>query len=216
LSDNGASPERYESPGYDRATIARDGQPIDYRYDDLSKLAGPEHTWYYIGADWAHVANTPYRKAKASQYNGGERTPVIVHWPAGCTASAGSFVRAPGHVIDLMAAALDLAGAKMPDRFAGAAPPPQQGILLRPLFSGQTERPGYPPLYGEHEGGRSIITPDGWKLIKDRGEKDWHLYNLNVDQTELNDLIGQEPDRTAKMQAMWDRWAKANEVLPKP
>lgn len=216
LSDNGASPERYENPGYDRATAARDGKPIEYRYDDPAKLAGPEHTWYYIGADWAHVANTPYRKAKASQYNGGERTPLIAHWPAGLKVPAGSFVRAPGHVIDLMPTALDLAGAKMPDRFAGAVPHALQGASLRPLFEGRPGRPGYPALYGEHEGGRSVMTAGGWKLLKDRGEKEWRLYNLNVDETEMNDLIGREGDRAAKMQAMWDKWAAENEVLPKP
>jgi arylsulfatase A-like enzyme len=216
LSDNGASDERYENPGYDRATIARDGQPIDYHYDDLRKLAGPEHTWYYIGPDWAHVANTLYRKAKASQYNGGERTPMIAHWPAGIKAPPGSLTSARGHVIDLMATAMDLAGAKLPEHFAGATPHPIQGLSLRPLFDGNPDRPNYPALYGEHEGGRSVITPNGWKLIKDRGEKDWHLYNLNVDQTEMTDLIGQESARAAKMRAMWDRWAKENQVLPKP
>jgi arylsulfatase len=216
LSDNGASPERYENPGYDRATIARDGKPIDYHYDDLNKRAGPEHTWYYIGPEWAHVANTPYRKAKASQYMGGERTPMIADWPAGMKQPAGSLVHARGHVIDLMATAFDLAGAKMPDQFAGAATHPLQGQSLRPLFDGQADRPGYPALFGEHEGGRSVITPDGWKLIKDRGEKEWHLYNLNVDQTELNDVIGQEGERAKAMQGMWDGWAKENEVLPKP
>jgi arylsulfatase len=216
LSDNGASPERYENPGYDRATIAGDGREIEYHYNDLSKLAGPEHTWYYIGADWAHVANTPYRKAKASQYNGGERTPLIAHWPAGLETPAGSFVRARGHVIDLMATALDVAGARMPEQFAGAAPHPLQGASLRPLFEGKADRPDYPALFGEHEGGRSVMTPDNWKLIKDRGERAWHLYNLNDDQTEMNDRISGEPERAKTMQAMWDVWARENGVLPKP
>jgi arylsulfatase A-like enzyme len=216
LSDNGASPERYQQSGFDRPNVARDGLPIEYKYDDPNRLAGPEHTFYYLGSDWAHVANTPYRKAKASQYNGGERTPLIAHWPAGMTVAPGSLVAARGHVIDLMATALDVAGARLPDRFANAAPHPLQGKSLRPLLEGQAERPGYPPLFGEHEGGRSVITADGWKLIQDRGERDRHLYNLNVDQTEMIDLLAQQPERAATMQAMWDTWAKENDVLPKP
>lgn len=216
LSDNGASPERYEDAGFDRPTIARDGKPIDYHYDDPTRLAGPEHTFYYIGRDWANVANTPYRKWKASQYNGGERTPFIAHWPAGLKAPAGSLVRARGHVIDLMPTALDLARASMPEQFAGARPHPLQGRSLRPLFDGQKDRPTYPALFGEHEGGRSVITPDGWKLIRDRGEKQWHLYHLDVDQTETHDLIKEQPARAEQMQALWDQWAKENDVLPKP
>jgi arylsulfatase len=216
LSDNGASPERYEDPGFDRATMARDGQPINYHYNDLSSLAGPEHTWYYIGADWAHVSNTPYRKAKASQYNGGQRTPLIAHWPAGIKQSPGSFVRARGHVIDLMPTALDLAGAKLPETFAGETPHALQGRSLRPLLDGAPDRPDYPPIFGEHEGGRSVLTADGRKLIRDRGEREWHLYDLSTDQTELHDRIADQPERAAKMQAMWDQWAKENDVLPKP
>lgn len=216
LSDNGASPERYEDPGFDRATVARDGKPIEYRYDDPTKLAGDEHTWFYIGADWAHVANTPYRKAKASQYNGGERTPTIVHWPAGLKVAAGSFVRARGHVIDLMPTVLDVAGAKMPETFASRTPHALQGRSLLPLFDGAPERPDYPALFGEHEGGRSVITADNWKLIRDRGEREWHLHDLNTDQSEMHDRIAEQPDRARTMEAMWDQWAKENDVLDKP
>jgi len=104
----------------------------------------------------------------------------------------------------------------MPEQFAGATPHPLQGESLRPLFEGQTDRPNYPALYGEHEGGRSVMTPDGWKLIKDRGEREWHLYNLNVDQTEMHDLIAGETERATRMQEMWDKWAHENGVLPKP
>ncbi|HWB53753.1 MAG TPA: sulfatase/phosphatase domain-containing protein, partial [Tepidisphaeraceae bacterium] len=185
-------------------------------YDDLNRLAGPEDTWYYIGRLWANVANTPYRKWKASQYNGGERTPMIAHWPNGLNVSKGSFIRARGHVMDLMATALDVAGANLPKKFHGATPHPLQGMSLVPLFEGQPDRPDYPPLFGEHEGGRSEISPDGWKLIKDRDEKKWHLYDLNTDATEMHNVIAEHPDRVKKMKALWDQWAKANDVLPKP
>jgi len=212
LSDNGASAERYEDPGFDRATITRDGRPIQYHYTDLSKLAGPEDTWYYIGRDWANVANTPYRKWKASQYNGGERTPMIVHWPAGLRVTGGSFIRARGHIIDLMPTALDIASAHMPEQFAGEKPHSLQGSSLRRLLEGQPDRPDAAALFGEHEGGRSVITPDGWKLVRDRDEHQWHLYNLDNDQTELIDLIDQHRQRAEKMRAMWNDWAHQNDV----
>lgn len=212
LSDNGASPERYEDAGYDRATIARDGKPINYHYNDLNQLAGDEHTWYYIGREWANVANTPYRKAKASQYNGGERTPMIVHWPNGSSLPAGGFVRARGHIIDLMPTILDAAGAQFPAEFRGGKPHPMQGTSLLPLLHGQTVQ-NYPPLFGEHEGGKSVITPDGYKLVRDRDEKEWHLYNLNSDETETKDLAKDESKRCADMEEMWNTWARQNYVL---
>ena len=216
LSDNGASPERYEDSGYDRPNVARDGKPIQYGYGDFGQLAGPEHTFFYIGADWAHVANTPYRKAKASQYNGGERTPLIAHWPAGIQDPAGSLAHWRGHVIDLMPTALDAAGAKLPAVFDGRVPHPLQGESMLPALLGKPDEPSDRTLFGEHEGGRSVLMADGYKLIRDRGESDWHLYNTAVDETEMTDLIAREPERAAKMQAMWDQWAKDNDVLPKP
>lgn len=216
LSDNGASPERYEDTGFDRATIARDGQPIEYHYNDLNKLAGSEHTWYYIGRDWANVANTPYRKAKASQYNGGERTPMIAHWPAGIRLPEGSLVPTRAHVIDLMPTILAVANANMLQQFAGTTPHALQGLSLLGLFSGRARVQLDRTLFGEHEGGRSVLTADGWKLVRDRDEKQWHLYNLNSDETELHDLADEQSERVEKMQAMWDQWANQNDVLPKP
>ena len=216
LSDNGASPEEGYGPGFDRPSIARDGRPIVHKTDDKTILAGDEHTFFYIGRLWANVANTPYRKAKMSQYNGGERTPMIVHWPAGLKLAAGSIDNERGHIMDLMPTALEVAGAKLPDTFAGKKPLPPQGVSLLPLLQGQPKLSNHPVMYGEHEGGRSVITPDGYKLIRDRGEKEWHLYDLNTDQTEVHDLITAQPYRVARMQAMWDDWAKENNVLPKP
>src|SRR5436189_3889761 len=119
---------------------------------------------------------------------------------------AESFVRARGHVIDLMATALDVAGAKMPETFGGQTAHPLQGRSLRPLFDGEPDRLDYPALFGEHEGGRSVIAADGWKLIRDRDELEWHLYDLNTDQAELHDRIAEQPDRAAKMRAMWNQW----------
>ena len=214
FSDNGASPEEPYGPGFDRPGLARDGQPIRHKYDDLSILAGGEHTFYYIGRDWANVANTPYRKAKASQYNGGERTPMIVHWPAGIKAKNGSIVQTRGHVIDLMPTILEAAGATLPGTFAGEMPHALQGVSLMPLLKGEPTLPNYPTLFGEHEGGKSVLTPAGYKLVKDRDEKAWHLFDLNTDGSELNDQAGREPERVAAMRAMWDAWAKENNVEP--
>src|SRR5205823_558906 len=132
--------------------------------------------------------------------NGGERTPMIAHWPAGIHLPAGSLVPTRAHVIDLMPTILSVAGAKMPERFADAAPHALQGISLGPLFQAQSGTQIDRALFGEHEGGRSVISADGWKLIRDRDERQWHLYDLNTDQTELNDRINEEPERAAKMQ----------------
>ncbi len=108
LSDNGASPERYLKPGYDRPSQTRDGRPVVYQphYD----APGSETTWPYLGPPWASAVNTPFRFWKAESYKGGVQTPLIVHWPAGLKTPPGAITRQRGHVIDVMPTVLEAAG----------------------------------------------------------------------------------------------------------
>ncbi len=65
--------------------------------------------------DWANVSNTPFREYKHWVHEGGISTPLIAHWPKGIAAARrNKFVTDPGYLIDLMATAVDLAGAKYP------------------------------------------------------------------------------------------------------
>ncbi|SDD35076.1 sulfatase-like hydrolase/transferase [Niabella drilacis] len=72
LSDNGASPENAMAygPGFDRPGAIRTGERIHYPADK-EVLPGPQTSFTSIGAAWANVANTPYRFAKASSFEGG-------------------------------------------------------------------------------------------------------------------------------------------------
>jgi arylsulfatase len=127
--------------------------------------------------------NTPYRKWKASQYNGGERTPMIVHWPAGLKVQRDGFVRARGHVIDLMATALDVAGARTARDVRRAEHRIRFRHVTLAVLQGQLNLRTYPPLLASTKTVASVITPDGWKLVRDRGESAWHLYDLSVDES---------------------------------
>ena len=98
LSDNGASPERIARPGFDRPSHTRDGREIVYpQPDNPGPPPGPETTFAGIGRRWANVANTPFRMAKATAYEGGICTPCIARWPA--TIHPG-VTHEVGHVID--------------------------------------------------------------------------------------------------------------------
>ena len=58
------------------------------------------------------MSNTPFREYKHWVHEGGISTPLIAHWPAGIAADRnGGLVKDPGHLIDIMATCLDLAGA---------------------------------------------------------------------------------------------------------
>ena len=202
LADNGASPERYLQYGFDRSSETREGQPIQYRG---TFRPGSETTWGYIGAYWANALNTPYRYWKVEAFEGGCHTPMIVHWPQGLKTSTGSFTDQTGHVIDLTPTCLDLAGLTAPKELNGHNLKPIEGKSLAPIFKAQT-RDGHKNLYFEHEGGRALLSGDGWKLVASAG-KPWELYNVAVDATETHNLAERESERVDAMNQLWVKWA---------
>jgi len=213
LSDNGASPEnaaRY-GPGFDRPSETRDGQKIAYPVDKKI-LPGPQNSFASIGYRWANVSNTPYRYAKEQSYEGGIRTPMVAFWPQGLKAKKGSIVTQEGHVMDFMATFTQLANAKYPTVYKGRQIMPMQGISLVPALSGKKGEV-HEALFNEHFGAR-YVRLEGWKLVSRNNEK-WHLYQINADETELNDLSDQYPDKVKELDEMWQKWALSNNVLPK-
>ncbi|WP_121355226.1 arylsulfatase [Flavisolibacter nicotianae] len=213
LSDNGASPENamQYGTGFDRPSETRAGQKIAY---PLKKgvLPGPETTFSSIGPRWANVANTPYQYAKAESYEGGIRTPLIASWPAGIRLPKGSFSNRTGHVMDFMATFVELAGARYPSSYKGNAIKPMQGSSLVPAFR-SVKATGHTVLFNEHFGAR-YVRYDGWKLVS-RNREPWHLFRIDDDETELNDLAKQHPDVVQKLEKMWQDWTKENQVVPK-
>jgi len=201
LSDNGASPEVPQTPGYDRSSQTRDGRKI--RYKGITE-PGPETTYTGIGAPWASASNTPFRYWKKESFEGGCHTPLIVHWPDGLRTKTGSITEQVGHVIDIMPTCLELAGAKYPDSYNGHKLTPLDGKTLMPILKGR-QREGHERLFFEHMGGRAVIEGD-FKLValKDRP---WELYNLGRDRTEMENLAARHPERVRAMSSQWDNWA---------
>jgi len=170
LSDNGASPETPGRPGFDRMSETREGEAVRYFGDEPDKktvMPGPETTYAGIGPHWANVANTPLRYWKATQHEGGIRTPLIVHWPAGLAAEPGAMTNQPGHVIDLMATVLDVAGVDYPDTRQDRTLKPLEGKSLVPVFKGR-RRDGHEAIFFEHYDARAMRRGD-WKLVATGG-----------------------------------------------
>jgi arylsulfatase A-like enzyme len=55
--------------------------------------------------------------------------------------------------------------------------------------------------YREYTFKRSIISPDGWKLIATMESKRRELFDLNTDPGELNDVSGRHPERVRELEA---------------
>ena len=214
LSDNGASPETPQNskPGFDRPSHLRDGTEIIYT-KDKKVMPGPENTYAGIGPMWANASNTPFRYWKKEQFEGGIATPLIAHWPAGITARRGSITDQAGHVIDIMATAVDVAGAEYPADYRRRKITPIEGKSLAPVFRGE-RREEHRALYWEHFGARAV-RQGRWKLVA-LNNKPWELYDLSEDRTETRNLAGRFPERVERLAALWQKWAERTHVLPRP
>lgn len=166
----------------------------------------------FCGQSWATLENTPFRRYKHYNHEGGIATPLVVHWPAGF-AARGELRQQPGHLVDIMATCVDVAGAKYPVEFQGRTILPMEGRSLVPAFADKAvERDA---LFWEHEGNAAIRVGD-WKLVRFGRNGPWELYNLKADRTELHDLAADEPERAKELAAKWDAWAGRTNVKPYP
>jgi len=196
---------------------SRDGYPLRR---GAGVMPGPPETQIGYGRNWANVSNTPFREYKHWVHEGGIATPLIAHWPAGIdgegeslrATAGGPLHDSPAHLIDLMATALDLAGASYPEERDGIALTPVEGITLRPAFSGEPLL-RETPIFFEHEGNRAVR--DGkWKLVAKGVRGAWELYDMEKDRAEQNDLAAREPERVEAMAAQYDAWAERCGVVP--
>ncbi len=166
----------------------------------------------FCGQSWATLENTPFRRYKHYNHEGGIATPLVVHWPAGF-AARGELRQQPGHLVDIMATCVDVGGAKYPTQFQGKPILAMEGRSLVPAFADKPiERDA---LYWEHEGNAAVRVGD-WKLVRFGRNGPWELYNLKADRTELHDLSADQPERAKELAAKWDAWAERANVKPYP
>jgi len=192
-----------------RPLNTRDGREVKLG-NDPAVMPGPDDTYQSYGPEWAHASNTPFRLYKHFVHEGGISSPLIVHWPK-AVKNKNTFTDQPGHLIDIMATCVDVAGAKYPAEYKGEKITPLEGQSLLPIVEGK-KRQGHQAIYWEHEGNQAIRM-DNWKLVR-RDGTEWELYDIDNDRTELNNLAAKEPARVKAMSANWESWAQRANVLP--
>lgn len=202
LSDNGASDQGGPLGWFADESWRLDGQPVRFG-NDPSIFPGPDDTFASYGPEWAQVSNAPFRGYKGSLtvYEGGIVVPFIARWPG--VIRGGGVTRAVGHVIDVIATALDVAGIEHPSSFRGRDVLALEGKSLLPVFRGQ-ERRGHGALFWEQSGHRAVREGD-WKLVRFR-DRPAELYDLSRDPTELENLAAREPGRVRRLKARLERW----------
>jgi arylsulfatase len=156
---------------------------------------GPAGSWWYAGPGWAWASNTPFRKFKTWNHEGGISDPLIVSWPARIKPG---WDRQVAHVTDITATCLAAAG-----RSNGR-------ILGQSLLPG-AERRIHQELCWAVLRAKAIRSGD-LKAVT-RADGPWELYDLAKDRTELHDLAQERPEVLAGMTARWQEWSKQVEII---
>jgi len=230
LADNGGCAEEYGSRGavkpdpskdiplkpmdknalqFDmQPKVTRDGRPVRTGY---GVMPGPADTFIAYGRPWANASNTPFRLYKHWVHEGGISTPLIAHWPKRITAR-GELRRQPGHLIDIMATCVDVAGAEYPSEYKGNKIIPMEGRSLVPAFDNKPIQ--REAIYWEHEGNRAV-RQGKWKIVS-RHPGQWELYDIEADRTELTNLAQKYPEKVEQLKALYKLWAARCGVQPWP
>lgn len=191
----------------------RDGRPIHRGANVVP--AGPETTYIAYGLPRANASNTPFRLYKHWDHEGGIASPLIVSWNSffkSRDAKESGWVQGSGHLIDVMATCLDVAGATYPKKRGEVEVIPYGGESLVKGFPGNNLPRD--TLYWEHEGNRAVMKGE-WKHVSNGAVNGpWELYHLRDDRCEMNDLSAKMPEKVAELDKLWQAWAARAQVLP--
>jgi arylsulfatase len=165
---------------------------------------------------WAQASMTPFSQYKGYTAEGGIRNALIVSGPT-VKRPKGSINHGLMHVADLMPTLLEVAGSSYPKTLEGRELPPLMGKSWGPILAGKAEtiRTEQDYLAWEVFGNRAVRQGD-WKIrwqIKPFGTGNWELFDLKSDPSERKDLSAVRPDKLKAMVALWDSYAKANNVI---
>ncbi len=222
-----ADPQR--SPTY-AAMIESMDDAVGTLLDTLDRLHLAEKTIVIFASDnggnmynfvdgTTPTSNAPLRGGKATLYEGGVRTPLVVAWPG---------VTRPGTRSDALVQSEDFYPTLLDGLGLSAAPAQKfDGVSILPALKNQPftrdavftyfpHSPGVPdwlpPAVAVHQG--------DWKLIRiffagEDGAHRWQLYNLRADLGEKHDLAAREPARVKALDALIEKFlADTQAVTP--
>ncbi|NLP12807.1 arylsulfatase [bacterium] len=168
---------------------------------------GPMESYCSVDKPWANASNTPFRKYKSTDHEGGICTPFIAAWP-GVIQQQGKICNAVAHLIDVLPTLAEISGAQYPAEYNGRTVLPMEGASLVPIFQGLKQKKERTLFWRTHRDSHRAVRRGAWKLVSADPEAPWQLYDLKHDRFETRDLSFAHPDRVkemAELYAVWER-----------
>lgn len=195
MSDNGASGRDF----YERGQFH---EYISANYDNAWEKMGTAASFVSYDQEWAEAGSAPFTRYKGYSREGGIVAPLI---------AAGSRVASRGvidptyfTVMDLAPTFLEIAGARYPE---DGSVEPMLGESLSDFLAGNAEQvhdDDY--VTAVYSAGHAYLRQGRWKIANldaPFDERDFQLFDLEVDPGEVNDLAAAEPEKYAQMIALW-------------
>ena len=144
-------------------------------------------------------SNEPLRHGGVTCWEGGLRVAAIARWPG--KIKSGSVIAKPFWSPDLLIACAKLAGAKLP---AGVV---LDGKDPLPVLTKGAPSPhkSFFFTYGQH----SALRMGNWKIVREKPEQTWKLYNLDRDVAESKNLAAERTTDVARLNAEFQAWLAA-------
>lgn len=118
-------------------------------------------------------------------------------------------------VKDVAPTLLEMAGVAQPgSEYKGRPVAPITGISLIPMLTGTSASDDR--VLGGELFGKYYIRKGDWKLVmmpKPYSQGDVQLFDVSNDLGERHDLSQQQPEKLAEMLALWEQYAKDNNVI---
>ncbi len=145
--------------------------------------------------------NDPLRNGGVTCWEGGLRVAAMARWPGHI--EPGSVIAEPFWSPDILMACLTLSGTRLS----------QGGAADRIVFDGKNPLPlltsgaasPHRSLYFEYRS-HSALRMGDWKIVRERPDQRWQLFNLQNDERESEDLAAARPEIVAKLEAEVRKW----------
>lgn len=203
LSPNETDPEkRY------RAVVTALDRAIGRVLDALETAKVAENTFVFfmsdngafrLGREGLDIgSNVPLRHGGVTCWEGGLRVVAMARWPGRIPAA--SVVSQPLWSPDLVAASANLAGATLPSGvvFDGKNP--------LPILTDRAESPheSFYFVYRNH----AALRKGDWKIVREKPNQPWQLFNLAEDLPESHDLASARPERVQELERTFAEWKR--------